>query len=122
MADSENAAVSFGYANGAARLTRSLSASAAIKTHSGDCRYYVIAGCFSRGNQRLRHHASNPLHLELVVDEASMISIAYPADETIALPIMRGGVLIQLASVEAEVLGDICVLVLMPACRQACHA
>ena len=66
------------------------------------------------GSQRLRHHAGNPLHLDvLVVDEASMIDLPMMARLIEALP-PQGRVIFlgdrdQLASVEAgAVLGDIC--------------
>lgn len=66
------------------------------------------------GSQRLRHHAGNPLHLDvLVVDEASMIDLPMMSRLIDALP-SHGRVIFlgdrdQLASVEAgAVLGDIC--------------
>ncbi|HDV8886764.1 exodeoxyribonuclease V subunit alpha [Raoultella planticola] len=66
------------------------------------------------GSQRMRYHASNPLHLDvLVVDEASMIDLPMMARLIDALP-EHGRVIFlgdrdQLASVEAgAVLGDIC--------------
>ncbi|MDT7484239.1 exodeoxyribonuclease V subunit alpha [Citrobacter koseri] len=66
------------------------------------------------GSQRLRHHAGNPLHLDvLVVDEASMIDLPMMSRLIEALP-PHGRVTFlgdrdQLASVEAgAVLGDIC--------------
>ncbi|WP_052282077.1 exodeoxyribonuclease V subunit alpha [Kluyvera genomosp. 1] len=66
------------------------------------------------GSQRLRYHADNPLHLDvLVVDEASMIDLPMMARLIDALP-PHGRVIFlgdrdQLASVEAgAVLGDIC--------------
>ncbi|VTM22210.1 Exodeoxyribonuclease V alpha chain [Raoultella terrigena] len=66
------------------------------------------------GSQRMRHHAGNPLHLDvLVVDEASMIDLPMMARLIDALP-AHGRVIFlgdrdQLASVEAgAVLGDIC--------------
>ena len=66
------------------------------------------------GSQRLRHHAGNPLHLDvLVVDEASMIDLPMMSRLIEALP-PQGRVIFlgdrdQLASVEAgAVLGDIC--------------
>ncbi|QMI06427.1 exodeoxyribonuclease V subunit alpha [Citrobacter sp. RHB25-C09] len=66
------------------------------------------------GSQRLRHHAGNPLHLDvLVVDEASMIDLPMMSRLIDALP-PHGRVIFlgdrdQLASVEAgAVLGDIC--------------
>ncbi|XTZ39200.1 exodeoxyribonuclease V subunit alpha [Salmonella enterica] len=66
------------------------------------------------GSQRLRHHAGNPLHLDvLVVDEASMIDLPMMARLIDALPpharVIFLGDRDQLASVEAgAVLGDIC--------------
>ncbi|POT56517.1 exodeoxyribonuclease V subunit alpha [Citrobacter amalonaticus] len=69
------------------------------------------------GSQRLRHHAGNPLHLDvLVVDEASMIDLPMMSRLIDALP-AHGRVIFlgdrdQLASVEAgAVLGDICAYV-----------
>nr|WP_318383849.1 exodeoxyribonuclease V subunit alpha [uncultured Enterobacter sp.] len=66
------------------------------------------------GSQRLRYHAGNPLHLDvLVVDEASMIDLPMMSRLINALP-PHGRVIFlgdrdQLASVEAgAVLGDIC--------------
>lgn len=66
------------------------------------------------GSQRLRHHAGNPLHLDvLVVDEASMIDLPMMSRLIDALP-SHGRIIFlgdrdQLASVEAgAVLGDIC--------------
>lgn len=66
------------------------------------------------GSQRMRYHAGNPLHLDvLVVDEASMIDLPMMARLIDALP-AHGRVIFlgdrdQLASVEAgAVLGDIC--------------
>ncbi|EPG4960623.1 TPA: exodeoxyribonuclease V subunit alpha [Citrobacter amalonaticus] len=66
------------------------------------------------GSQRLRHHAGNPLHLDvLVVDEASMIDLPMMSHLIDALP-SHGRIIFlgdrdQLASVEAgAVLGDIC--------------
>lgn len=65
-------------------------------------------------SQRLRYHAGNPLHLDvLVVDEASMVDLPMMAKVIEALP-EHGRVIFlgdrdQLASVEAgAVLGDIC--------------
>ncbi|WMR25435.1 AAA family ATPase [Klebsiella pneumoniae] len=66
------------------------------------------------GSQRMRYHAGNPLHLDvLVVDEASMIDLPMMSRLIDALP-AHGRVIFlgdrdQLASVEAgAVLGDIC--------------
>ena len=66
------------------------------------------------GSQRMRYHAKNPLHLDvLVVDEASMIDLPMMSRLIDALP-EHGRVIFlgdrdQLASVEAgAVLGDIC--------------
>ncbi|HHT0320108.1 TPA: exodeoxyribonuclease V subunit alpha [Raoultella planticola] len=66
------------------------------------------------GSQRMRYHAGNPLHLDvLVVDEASMIDLPMMARLIDALP-EHGRVIFlgdrdQLGSVEAgAVLGDIC--------------
>jgi len=64
--------------------------------------------------QRLRYHAGNPLHLDvLVVDEASMVDLGMMANLIAALPPQARVVFLgdrdQLASVEAgAVLGDIC--------------
>ncbi|MFC7779332.1 exodeoxyribonuclease V subunit alpha [Pantoea sp. GCM10028869] len=64
--------------------------------------------------QRLRYHAGNPLHLDvLVVDEASMVDLSMMANLIAALPAQARVVFLgdrdQLASVEAgAVLGDIC--------------
>ncbi len=66
------------------------------------------------GSQRLRYHATNPLHLDvLVVDEASMIDLTMMSRLIEALPpharVIFLGDRDQLASVEAgAVLGDIC--------------
>ncbi|PRD14248.1 exodeoxyribonuclease V subunit alpha [Pantoea coffeiphila] len=66
------------------------------------------------GSQRMRYHAGNPLHLDvLVVDEASMVDLPMLANLIAALPpqarIIFLGDRDQLASVEAgAVLGDIC--------------
>ena len=66
------------------------------------------------GSQRLRYHAGNPLHLDvLVVDEASMIDLPMMSRLIDALPqharVIFLGDRDQLASVEAgAVLGDIC--------------
>jgi exodeoxyribonuclease V alpha subunit len=64
--------------------------------------------------QRLRYHAGNPLHLDvLVVDEASMVDLGMMANLIAALPAQARVIFLgdrdQLASVEAgAVLGDIC--------------
>ncbi|WP_147199625.1 exodeoxyribonuclease V subunit alpha [Pantoea sp. CCBC3-3-1] len=66
------------------------------------------------GSQRMRYHAANPLHLDLlVVDEASMVDLPMMANLIAALPpharVIFLGDRDQLASVEAgAVLGDIC--------------
>lgn len=66
------------------------------------------------GSQRLRYHAGNPLHLDvLVVDEASMIDLPMMSRLIDALPpharVIFLGDRDQLASVEAgAVLGDLC--------------
>ena len=66
------------------------------------------------GSRHFRHHAGNPLPLDvLVVDEASMIDLEMMANLLAALPAMARLVLLgdkdQLASVEAgAVLGDLC--------------
>ncbi|MGL5947449.1 MAG: exodeoxyribonuclease V subunit alpha [Aeromonas sp.] len=66
------------------------------------------------GRSQFRHHAGNPLHLDLlVVDEASMVDLPLMARLLEALPAHARLILLgdkdQLASVEAgAVLGDIC--------------
>ncbi|MCH7372900.1 exodeoxyribonuclease V subunit alpha [Aeromonas sp. MR16] len=66
------------------------------------------------GRSQFRHHAGNPLHLDLlVVDEASMVDLPMMARLLDALPRHARLILLgdkdQLASVEAgAVLGDIC--------------
>ncbi|ADP11553.1 exonuclease V subunit alpha [Erwinia sp. Ejp617] len=66
------------------------------------------------GSQRMRYHAGNPLHLDvLVVDEASMVDLPMLANLITALPAHARVIFLgdrdQLASVEAgAVLGDIC--------------
>ncbi|MGH1391660.1 MAG: exodeoxyribonuclease V subunit alpha [Aeromonas jandaei] len=66
------------------------------------------------GRSQFRHHAGNPLHLDLlVVDEASMVDLPMMARLLDALPSHARLILLgdkdQLASVEAgAVLGDIC--------------
>lgn len=66
------------------------------------------------GSQRMRYHAANPLHLDvLVVDEASMVDLPMLASLIAALPPQARVIFLgdrdQLASVEAgAVLGDIC--------------
>lgn len=66
------------------------------------------------GSQRMRYHAGNPLHLDvLVVDEASMVDLPMLANLIAALPPQARVIFLgdrdQLASVEAgAVLGDIC--------------
>lgn len=65
-------------------------------------------------SQRMRYHAANPLHLDvLVVDEASMVDLPMMAHLIAALPKQARVIFLgdrdQLASVEAgAVLGDIC--------------
>ncbi|TVQ90672.1 MAG: hypothetical protein EA400_05895, partial [Chromatiaceae bacterium] len=69
---------------------------------------------FRPGRERPRHHAGNPLHLDLlVVDEASMLDLTLMARLLAALPATARLILLgdreQLASVEAGmVLGDLC--------------
>ncbi len=66
------------------------------------------------GSQRMRYHAGNPLHLDLlIVDEASMVDLPMMANLIAALPPQARVIFLgdrdQLASVEAgAVLGDIC--------------
>ena len=68
----------------------------------------------SAGTRRLRHHAANPLDVDLLlVDEASMVHLEMMADLLDALPQHARLVLLgdrdQLASVEAgAVLGELC--------------
>lgn len=106
----------------AARLTESLGAALRQLALTDDQkkRLPVEASTLHRllgaqpGSQRLRYHAGNPLHLDvLVVDEASMIDLPMMSRLIDALP-AHGRVIFlgdrdQLASVEAgAVLGDIC--------------
>ena len=106
----------------AARLTESLGA-ALRKLDLSDAQKAMLptdASTLHRllgaqpGSQKMRYHAGNPLHLDvLVVDEASMIDLPMMARLIDALP-PHGRVIFlgdrdQLASVEAgAVLGDIC--------------
>src|SRR5690606_18291650 len=66
------------------------------------------------GSRQFRHHAGNPLHLDvLVVDEASMVDLELMASLLAALPGTARLILLgdkdQLASVEAgAVLGELC--------------
>ncbi|MRS14171.1 exodeoxyribonuclease V subunit alpha [Enterobacteriaceae bacterium RIT691] len=106
----------------AARLTESLGAAlrqlpltdqqkALLPTEAGTL--HRLLGALP-GSQRLRYHAGNPLHLDvLVVDEASMIDLPMMARLIAALPAHARVIFLgdrdQLASVEAgAVLGDIC--------------
>ena len=72
------------------------------------------------GSHEFRHHANNPLALDvLVVDEASMVDLPMMARLLAALPPSARLILLgdkdQLASVEAgAVLGDICALLRAP--------
>ncbi|MEX3018463.1 exodeoxyribonuclease V subunit alpha [Kluyvera sp. STS39-E] len=106
----------------AARLTESLGAALRKLTLTGEQKAMLPteASTLHRllgaqpGSQKLRYHADNPLHLDvLVVDEASMIDLPMMARLIDALP-PHGRVIFlgdrdQLASVEAgAVLGDIC--------------
>ena len=106
----------------AARLTESLGA-ALRKLDLSDAQKAMLptdASTLHRllgaqpGSQKMRYHAGNPLHLDvLVVDEASMIDLPMMSRLIDALP-PHGRVIFlgdrdQLASVEAgAVLGDIC--------------
>lgn len=80
---------------------------------SDACTLHRLLGA-QPNSQRLRYHAGNPLHLDvLVVDEASMVDLPMMAKLIHALPaharIIFLGDRDQLASVEAgAVLGDIC--------------
>lgn len=106
----------------AARLTESLGAAlrklalseqqkAMLPTEAGTLHRLLGA---QPGSQRMRYHAGNPLHLDvLVVDEASMIDLPMMARLIDALPPHARVVFLgdrdQLASVEAgAVLGDVC--------------
>lgn len=106
----------------AARLTESIGAAlrelalppewtAAIPTEAGTL--HRLLGVIP-GRSQFRHHADNPLHLDLlVVDEASMVDLPMMARLLDALPAHARLILLgdkdQLASVEAgAVLGDIC--------------
>ncbi|MBV8041200.1 exodeoxyribonuclease V subunit alpha [Pluralibacter sp.] len=106
----------------AARLTESLGAAlrklplneqqkALLPTEAGTLHRLLGA---QPGSQRMRYHAGNPLHLDvLVVDEASMIDLPMMARLIDALPSHARVIFLgdrdQLASVEAgAVLGDVC--------------
>ncbi|MGY3945228.1 exodeoxyribonuclease V subunit alpha [Aeromonas tecta] len=106
----------------AARLTESIGAALqaldlapevveAIPTEAGTL--HRLLGVIP-GRSQFRHHAGNPLHLDLlVVDEASMVDLPMMARLLDALPKSARLILLgdkdQLASVEAgAVLGDIC--------------
>ena len=106
----------------AARLTESIGSAlqgldlapevvAAIPTEAGTL--HRLLGVIP-GRSQFRHHAGNPLHLDLlVVDEASMVDLPMMARLLDALPKHARLILLgdkdQLASVEAgAVLGDIC--------------
>lgn len=106
----------------AARLTESIGAALqaldlppevveAIPTEAGTL--HRLLGVIP-GRSQFRHHAGNPLHLDLlVVDEASMVDLPMMARLLDALPSHARLILLgdkdQLASVEAgAVLGDIC--------------
>ena len=106
----------------AARLTESIGAALqaldlpsewidAIPTEAGTL--HRLLGVIP-GRSQFRHHAGNPLHLDLlVVDEASMVDLPMMARLLDALPAHARLILLgdkdQLASVEAgAVLGDIC--------------
>ncbi|WP_058913730.1 exodeoxyribonuclease V subunit alpha [Entomohabitans teleogrylli] len=106
----------------AARLTESLGAalqclplSAQQKAMLPDeaCTLHRLLGA-QPNSQRLKYHAGNPLHLDvLVVDEASMVDLPMMARLIAALPANARVIFLgdrdQLASVEAgAVLGDIC--------------
>ncbi|MGR7161905.1 exodeoxyribonuclease V subunit alpha [Klebsiella aerogenes] len=106
----------------AARLTESLGAALRKLPLSDEQKALVPADASTLhrllgaqpGSQRMRYHAGNPLHLDvLVVDEASMIDLPMMSRLIDALP-EHGRVIFlgdrdQLASVEAgAVLGDIC--------------
>lgn len=93
------------------QLTLSDAQKAMLPTEAGTLHRLLGA---QPGSQRMRYHADNPLHLDvLVVDEASMIDLSMMARLIDALP-PHGRVIFlgdrdQLASVEGgAVLGDIC--------------
>lgn len=106
----------------AARLTESLAKALQQLPVSEDerCCFPVEATTLHRllgaqpETQRLRYHAGNPLHLDvLVVDEASMVDLGMMANLLAALPPQARVIFLgdrdQLASVEAgAVLGDVC--------------
>lgn len=102
----------------AARLTEALNNSMQKLPSSGAlpgdaCTLHRLLGV-QQGSQRPRHHAANPLHLDvLIVDEASMIDLPMMARLINALPHQARLILLgdheQLASVEAgAILGDLC--------------
>ena len=116
----------------AARLTESLGAAlqalpleeavrAAMPTSAGTL--HRLLGVVP-GRLAFRHHADNPLHLDiLVVDEASMVDLPMMARLLAALPAQARLILLgdkdQLASVEAgAVLGDICSAITLPRTRE----
>ncbi|QKJ88482.1 exodeoxyribonuclease V subunit alpha [Paramixta manurensis] len=106
----------------AARLTESLGkALRALALEEGElAKFPAEATTLHRllgaqpNSQRMRYHAGNPLHLDvLVVDEASMVDLPMMANLISALPAHARVIFLgdrdQLASVEAgAVLGDIC--------------
>ena len=118
----------------AARLTESLGGALQALPVSAEVKAQMptTAGTLHRllgvvpGRLRFRHHAENPLHLDiLVVDEASMVDLPMMARLLMALPGHARLVLLgdkdQLASVEAgAVLGDICAALELP--RTRAHA
>nr|MBP8173665.1 exodeoxyribonuclease V subunit alpha [Aeromonadaceae bacterium] len=112
----------------AARLTESLGGALQALPVSAEVKALMptTAGTLHRllgvipGRLSFRHHADNPLHLDiLVVDEASMVDLPMMARLLMALPRHARLVLLgdkdQLASVEAgAVLGDICAALELP--------
>ncbi len=98
---------------GAAKTRRSASGAASACSGNEASTLHRLLGA-QPGSQRLRYHAGNPLHLDvLVVDEASMIDLTMMSRLIDALPpharVIFLGDRDQLASVEAgAVLGDIC--------------
>lgn len=124
MAEGERCRISLAAPTGkaAARLTESLGKALSLLplTEAQKAKLPEEASTLHRllgaipGSQRLRHHAGNPLHLDvLVVDEASMIDLPMMSRLIDALPAHARVIFLgdrdQLASVEAgAVLGDIC--------------
>lgn len=106
----------------AARLNASIAAQLAMLQVDDDVRATIPAEVDTLhrllgarpDTRRFRHHAGNPLHLDvLVIDEASMIDLELMSAVLAALPVQARLILLgdkdQLSSVEAgAVLGDLC--------------